>query len=317
MRRPPKLTAEQQKKLAKLEPALRAAVGLYDCGLAKKITSEIHQLLKSTGQELRLLKSKNWYFECLMENGDLRKATQAFRQIRERAPANSRVWLEASTMLAICYLRQAQWNLAEIQIREVLTNDKVIRTPARRAEFRRNSVARFAEETLLAASRTTVRQLIDADEIQMKAETLARESSASSLFKALGEAVPGEAVIALLRIDTFSKKQLPFNEAKLLPSPQQQAEISEVGRTFFEAVKRVIWRSLCDPSSDIYKTWFDHGLKRVMGKGFVGVDVYSALAGSRLGLAGIAITTAAIVIKFGVELYCERYKPVGTMIDHR
>src|SRR5688572_30191212 len=100
MRRPPKLTAEQRKKLAKLEPALRAAVGSYDCRLAKQITSEIHQLLKNTGQELRLLKSKNWYFECVMEDGDLRMATKAFRQIRQRAPANSRVWLEASMMLA-------------------------------------------------------------------------------------------------------------------------------------------------------------------------------------------------------------------------
>jgi len=317
MPKPPPLTIQQRKKLAELEPALRSAVGARNCTRAKKLTGEIHHLLKATNHEVRLLKSKLWYFECVMEDGDYGKARKAFREIQRRAPKNSRMWLEASTLLAICYLRQSEWSLAEFQIRDVLTNDKVIRTPARRAEFRRNAVERFAEETLLAGSHTTVQESVDIEQLQQEAESLARNNSASRLITMLGEAVPENGVTALLRIDRFSKRQLPFSEAKLLPSSQQKSESAELGRTFFESAKRVIWRSFCDSESEIYRAWFEHGLKRFMGKFYVGGAIFTALAGSGLGIRAIAVTITAIVIKFGIEVYCERFKPVGTMIDHK
>ena len=58
----------------------------------------------------------------------------------------------------------------------------------------------------------------------------------------------------------FSRKQLPAADIKLLADPRDRINDEEVGRTVFSSIKRVLWRSLCDPSSDIYQAWFHKGM---------------------------------------------------------
>ena len=61
--RDPKLTTEQKEKLAILEPMLREAASSHDFERAKEVTFRIQNVLRPTGNETRLMESKNRLME--------------------------------------------------------------------------------------------------------------------------------------------------------------------------------------------------------------------------------------------------------------
>ena len=111
----------------------------------------------------------------------------------------------------------------------------------------------------------------------------------------------------------YSIKQLPSYERLSLPSSEQKIKDSEIGITVFHSVKRVIYNSLCNPESDIYKAWFNNGVHLVLSKGYIRTAVLSCLVNLGIGLKLIAASIIALIIKFGIEVYCDRYKPIGLM----
>jgi len=76
-----------------------------------------------------------------------------------------------------------------------------------------------------------------------------------------------------------------------------------------------MYRSLCDPTSEIYKVWFNKGFGFVLNKFYIGSAITSVLADLGIGMKAVAIPIVALLIKFGIEVYCERYKPVGIMLE--
>lgn len=118
----------------------------------------------------------------------------------------------------------------------------------------------------------------------------------------------------LLQVYEFSRKQLPSAERRLLPSPEQKRKSREVGQTVFEAAKRVVWRSLCDPESDVYDMWYNKGLMVALDKKVIGAAIASAMSGLGVGTYALAVPVTAIVIKMGVEVFCEAYEPESLMI---
>ncbi len=87
----------------------------------------------------------------------------------------------------------------------------------------------------------------------------------------------------------------------------------KVGKTVFSSVKRVLYNSLCDPKSDIYQTWFTNGMKAVLDKKYISAAVIAALSGLGIGIRALAISVVALIIKFGIEVYCEKFKPQNLM----
>jgi hypothetical protein len=118
-----------------------------------------------------------------------------------------------------------------------------------------------------------------------------------------------------LRIHAFSGKELPHEERKLLPAPEEIIEEKALGRTVFSSFRRVIWRSLCDSDSDIYKAWFTNGLSLVLNKKYLGTAVTAAMGGLNIGIKALAISATALIIKMGIETYCLTYQPKGVMIE--
>lgn len=315
MARPPKLTDKQRKSLAKLEPALRRAVDFGDYREAKLVTKQIQDVLRPTGHETRLMQAKNWLFEAAMEAAEVQTAISGFIGVRKKTSRGTRVYLEATALLAICYLRSNQTEEAKPLIEYVLKDKNSITSDARRRQFRKRIVARFNEEVAIAALRGTGNDSLDPEEIELAAGKLVQTDSVDELLRSVGAAIPREVIIQILNIDQFSRKALPYKEVKLLPSPEDFKKKEEVGRTVFSSIKTVLYRSLCDPKSDVYQAWTKEGLGAVLNKKFIGGAVAAACLKLGIGLKAIAIPVAALIFRFGIDVYCEQYKPKGVMIN--
>jgi hypothetical protein len=315
MARPPKLTAQQKRRLSVLEPNLRNAVRLGDYKIAKQITNEIQSLLRQSGHETRLMQSKNWLFEAAMESGNIQIAIAGLKGVQNKCNPRTRVYLEATSLLAICHIRNGNLDLAEPIIALVLDKSKYISSERRRRQFKRRIIQRFKEEATLAALKDSGNDALNLDQIQIEAGILIQTKNEDEILSDFGRHLPRRVINDLLRIHNFSGKQLPYDEKKLLPSPEEIIQEKELGRTVFTSFKRVLWRSLCDPKSDIYKAWFNNGLSVLLDKKYLGVAITTAMAGMNIGVKALAVSGTALIIKMGIETYCDRYRPKGIMID--
>ena len=86
------------------------------------------------------MQAKAWLFEAAMEADDLETARLGFIGIRKKTQEGTRTYLEATALLAICYLRKNRLDLAEPLIAETLKRERNIGSEARRRRFIRNVV---------------------------------------------------------------------------------------------------------------------------------------------------------------------------------
>lgn len=315
MKRPPNLTDLQKEKLNRLEPALRNAAKKGDYNSAKRIAQDIQIVLRPTGHETRLMQAKNWLFEAALEAGEITIAKSGFIGTRKRASKYTRVYLEATALLAVCHLRCNEIDEAEPLMAEVLKNETYIKSEKRRREFRLNVIERFEEEGALASFRGKYNENFDPKELQNDAGKLIQTENEDQIFTILGKHVPQETKNIILRIELFSRKQLPAKDIKLLADPRDRINDEDLGRTVFSSVKRVLWRSLCDPESEIYKVWYNKGMGLVLNKFYLATAMGTILNDLGLGLKAIAVPFLAMVIKFGIEVYCDKYIPIGIMLE--
>lgn len=306
--RPSRLTADQLEKLHILEPALRSAALAADYKSAQKCAAEVQSILRATGHETRLMQSKVWLFEAAMEAGNLDVAEAGFVGVRAKCSKGTRLHLEATALLAICYLRQKKLGSAEPLVAQVL-NSRNIKSESRRRQFIRSIVSRFEEEGLLGTLVGQRVDRLDPNEIEDLAAALVRTKNEDEILFEMGSALPPESAAFLLKVDTMAKRGLTRKEVLYLPGEAQIMEKAELGRTTFNSFKRVLWNSFCNPTSDIYKAWFSGGLNRVLERKYIGLAVAAALAHLGIGIKALAVSAVALVMKFGIEVYCDRFRP--------
>lgn len=309
MPQPPKLTESQKEQLAVLEPELRDAVNLGDYEAAKRITARIQRLLRPTGHETRLMKAKAWLFEAAMEAGNLQIAAVGLQGIRQKTSRQTRIHLEATALLAICLLRQNQVERAEPLIAEVLRGDKYIRSERQRRTFRLEIKQRFEQEGALAVLRGVGEERLVPAEIEDEAGRLVRTSTEDEILATLGSQLPEQVVRRLLNLDEIARRALPEADLKYLPKPREIVEEGAVGRTVYGAFRTVLYRSLCDPESDIYKVWVHQGLGVVLDKKYIGIAIAAVMSNLGIGIKGLAVSAAALLLKFGIEVFCEKSRP--------
>jgi hypothetical protein len=314
--KPPKLTADQLRTLHKLEPLLRQAALSGDYEAAQQHALDIQKILRPTGHETRLMQAKLWLFEAAMEAGRLEVAAAGFAGISKKVAKNTRTYIEAITLLAICHLRQKQLEEAAPFIAEVLRR-RNIRSESGRRSFLRCAVARFEEEGLLGALTARNPESLDPEEIQALAADLVRTKNEDEILFEMGDSLPPESVAFLLKVDIMAKRGLIRKEVLYLPGEAQIMEKAELGRTAFRSFKRVLWNSLCDPESDIYKAWFSSGLNFVLERRYLGAAIAAALLNLGVGIKALAVSATALVMKFGIEVYCDRFKPDLLMENRR
>ena len=313
MKRPPPLNERQKRRLSTLEPALRTAAQRGDVESAKKLAVDLQQVLRPTGHHMRLFQSKTRLFEAALEAGEVSWAIEGFRGIRATVAKSTRLYLEVTALLAICHLRNGNVELAKPFMAEVLANTDVIKSDYQRGNFKRGLIDRFDEEAVLASLRDCGLDELDPVDIEADAGQLIQSDTEDEMFLKIGESVPEKAVDILLRIDEFALKQLPKGDLKYLPGPKLRKERREVGKIVFSSLKRNLWRSFCDPDSEIYKVWFHEGMSLVLNRKYIGVAVVASLSGLGIGIKALAVSVTALVIKFGIEVFCDMYKPAPLM----
>lgn len=317
MGRDPKLSASQKRKLTELEPALREAVNRGDYAAVEGLVKHLQRLLRPSGHETRLMQAKLWLWEAAMEAGDLSTAESGFIGVRGRTNHSTRLYLEATALLAICLLRAGRVSDAKPLIKETLARFRNIRSPTRQSEFKRRIVERFAEESVLGALSARGSDQMEPGKLQEEAGGVVQRLDTSEIYRTLGQMIPSDAIAILEEVRTHSIKQLTATEQALLPSPESLRSDLTHGKTVFGALRRVVWRALCDPTSEVYAVWWTNGMKPLLDKKLLGAAIAAALAGAKIGIFGIGVYFTALVLRLGIDTFCEISKPRSVMAARR
>jgi hypothetical protein len=217
-------------------------------------------------------------------------------------------------LLAICHLRRKEVSKAEPLIATVLRNEHHIASERRRRQFRLRIIRRFEEEAVLAALVGTAHERLDIDRVQSEAGQLLQTQTDEEILARIGSEVPPEVVTILLRVHEFATSQLPPADLKLLPPARTITERISLGQTIANSVKRVVWRSLCDPASEVYRMWCTQGMMAVIDKKLLTAALVASISGMRIGAYALAVALTAMIFKMGLEVFCEVAKPAGVMI---
>jgi len=309
-----KLTEIQKNRLKSLDPQFKSAIAERKLDVAKIVIRDIRDVLNQTNNKTKLSQYKNQLYELALDSGDYDFAEKGFLEVRHLVNSTTRIHLEATALLAICYLRTEKYEESKVYIEEVLKNDKVIKTERTRNSFKKNIIQRFDEEVALFSLRDKTNYAkYDIYELEAEAIKLIQSKNEDELFEHLGQNTPQHTKQLIYIIDEFSKKQLTYRERKLLPSPEEAIKDKEAGRTVFASFKRVIYNSLCDPKSEVYKAWYTNGASAVLDKKYLITAISGALAEISICIKALIVSAIALVIRFSLDVYCDRYKPISVI----
>lgn len=303
------LTDWQKTQLKLFEPRLDNAVKDKNFIYAQECVAEIQKVLRPTEHYSRLIQSKNKLCELAIE---LNKCSYALRLLKSNESVvnnNTRVYLETISLIAICYLRMKEIDSAKKYIKLVLKNHTVIKTERTRSIFHSEIINRFNEEVTLATLTGMPDVYFNEDEIEKEAINIIQNLTNNEIYSKMGSFAPQATKDLIFTVHDYSIKQLPFTERLALPSPEQKVEDEQVGRTVFDSIKRVIFNSLCNPESEIYKAWYTNGMQFVLSKKYILTSVLSCLSEIGFGVTMIASSIVALIMKFGIEVYCVQNEP--------
>ncbi|RUL73156.1 hypothetical protein [Dyella choica] len=307
------LTEEQKVRLAVLEPRLRACVRTADLRLAKEVAAEIQLLLRPSGHETRLLKAKNWLYETALEANSLEFAKMGFLGTIKKSSTKTRLHLEAVALLAVCHLREGNLEGARPLIENAIRYINNIKSDARRRQFHKRLLGRLEEEGILAGLIDKTKPPLSIDKVSEETLRLVRIETAEEILTELAKSLPPKSLNLLGEIRDVYVLGLPAPERKFLPPPVVE-EKEELGKRASMALKRVAWRALCSPNSEIYKAWSD-GLSVVYDKKYITAAIVTAFQSISICITMLAASAAALAIKLGAQTFCEIFAPASVMID--
>jgi hypothetical protein len=300
--------------LARLRPLEKQLKFAQKCGSvedAELAMQEIQNLLKSYKDHHRLLECKLWYFETLLDANHTAVAESGFVSIRRKAARNTRLYLESTFFLSVCFLRQKRINEAKPLFKEVLIalNKEQI-APTRRL-LQKRIIERIEEESILTELIGAGTETLNADKIQVLAIQLVQKPE-DEIFELLGRHIPYEAYKRLQEIREHAVLQLPVSDRKLLGPPGFATKELSVGKRAFAVLKRVGWKTLCDTKSPIYKLW-SKKIPEVYSGSYFSAAVVQSFNNWKIGLPFLAAGIAAVAMKYGAVEFCEATKPESIM----
>lgn len=310
-----KLPKDILDKLRPLEERLKSAVANGSVETAIELTIEIQSLFDDRKHH-RLLKAKLWAFEAALDANRLDYAVRGFIGVRELSSKGTRINLEATSLLAICYLRQKKIPDAKRLIRSVVKNINSITSDRTRNQFQKRLVERIEEECILAELIGAGNAKLDPDEIHEQSVLLIQRNSDNEILKLIGNSVPSSGMILLRDMRDYSIKLLPAPDQKLLPAPEASEKPLTVGKKTMAILKRISYKSLCDENSELYELWAKQTPK-VFDKKYFATSLAVSMASWQIGLPMLAAGVAAIAMKSSAEVYCEMAKPKTLMIDRK
>lgn len=309
-----KLTETQLRTLRPLEAELRKAVAKAEPDAAIEVAGKIQTLFPNDRAHHRLLRAKLWAFEACVDANRLPYAERGLIGIRSLAGSSTRLFLEASALLAVTLLRQKRTNESKKVIGEVISNINDIVSDRTRHQFQKRFIERIEEECILAELINSGEGTLDPAEIEAKAILLVQRSSDDEILKLIGNSVPVASIRLLSDVRKYSLLQLPAPDRKLLPAPEKTQEPKNIGRTTFAVLRRIAWKTFCKPSSPVYKLWSKR-IPKVFNEGYFSAAVITTFGDFRIGIPLLASGLCALIMKYSAEEFCELAKPKGLMIS--
>lgn len=310
-----KLTDYQLEKLKPLELELKHAVRTGDTDKAIEMATQIQALFPGEWRRHhRLLRAKLWAFESCLDANRISYAQRGFIGIRKLSATNTRLYLEASSLLAVCHLRLKDIASAKSMIKEVIEKINNINSEKTRHQFQQRLIERLEEECILTELIGKDNGVMDVKEIQEKAVLLIQRNSDDEIFNLIGNSVPVASIDLLRDVRNYSLKQLPAPDRKFLPSPEKSEEPKKIGKTTFAILKRIAWKTFCNPDSSLYKLWKDR-VPKVFNEGYFSAAVITTMSDFRIGIPLLASGVSALIMKYTAEEFCDLSKPKGLMID--
>lgn len=309
-----KLTDKQLEQLRPLEAKLKASVRSASPEKAVEIAGQIQSLFANDRSHHRLLRAKLWAFEACLDANRITYAQNGFIGVRKLSGKTTRLYLEASSLLAVCYLRNKKIAEAKKIVKEVIEKVNNITSDRTRHQFQKRFIERIEEECILTELIGTGEPLLNVKEIEAKAILLIQRSTDSEIFKLIGNSIPTASINLLSDMRAYSIKQLPPPDRKRLPPPEKAEQPQKIGKTTFALLKRIAWKTFCDPESTIYKLWSKR-IPKVFNEGYFSAAIVTSLSDFKIGIPLLASGVTALVMKYSAEEFCELSKPKGLMID--
>ena len=82
------------------------------------------------------------------------------------------------------------------------------------------------------------------------------------------------------------------------------------------AIKKTLHRCLCDQESETHKMFVEFGFKGVVNKFSITGAVAACFYDLKIGAISLAIPVTALIIKLGLDTFCELY-PVDSIMEQR
>jgi len=272
---------------------------------AKESLNDLRPILEKYGQNSRLLQSYLRLYEGALESHQLETARDGFADVRRRSNRKTRLYLEATSLLAITFIRLHDLNSAEPLMHEVFNNDIFIRSERQRQLFIQEISERFDREGAISALARVKSDELSEREVHEQAMALLQQGlTDSELTERLGAGIPDSVRNYVLRINQIARKSLPASDLKLLPPPRDFDADIRVGGLIFRSLQRRLHKFLCDEESEVYQAWLREGLNGLCSKAWVSAAVLSSLGSLRIAAGGMAVSLVAIVVQSGLTNFC-------------
>lgn len=299
--------------LRKLEPQLRAHVKAADLTAVEATIRRIQGLFINDRDHHRVLRAKNWYYQCLLEHGKTEDAKAGLEAVQQRSKEGTRLYLEATALLAVCYLRLQMIDKAKDALRVVVTRINTIGSVVRRHQFQERLLMRIDDEIILSQLIGRNEGTLEPEEMQKDAIRLLQTKSPDELYALIGDLLPASTGFLLGDVRDFATLMLPPCDQKALSAPRDTTPKETIGKKTEAALKRIGWRTLCAPDSSIYKMWKQR-IPNVFSEGYFAVAISTTLAQWKIGIPQLGIGILAIAMRYGCQDFCDTFKPEGLMI---
>lgn len=301
-------------ELRKLEASLRVAVAKAKPEEAIELATRIQVLFAPNRKHHRLLQAKLWAFEACLDDNRLDYAETGFIGIRKLAGVNTRLHIEATALLAVCYLRQKSPAKAKPLIKLVIARINNIISQRRRHQFQKRFIVRIEEECILSELIGRHEGDIDAKAIHEKAVQLLQQNNEDQIIELVGNLIPASGLKLLREVREYSILQLPVPDRKLLPPPEESERPRNIGSRSMSVLKRIGWKAVCDKDSPLYKLWAAK-IPKVYNEAYFATALASTFCNWKIGLPLLISGVTAIIMKYSAHEFCEWAQPKGLMIE--
>jgi hypothetical protein len=308
-----KITEKKLLELRPLEEKLKKAVAEQEVEAAIEAATRIQAIFGTDRSHHRLLRAKLWAYEACVDANRLSYAESGLIGVRKLSNSDTRLYLEASGLLAVTQLRQKKITAAKKLINEVIENINNITSDRTRHQFQRRFIERIEEECIFAELIGSGDGPLDINEVEAKAIFLLQRNTDEEIYKLIGNSVPMSSVALLSDVRNYSILQLPAPDRKLLPAPEKAQEPKSIGRTTFALFRRIAWKTFCKSDSPIYKLW-SKKIPKVFNDGYFTAAVLATMNDFRIGVPVLAGGLAALAMKYTAQEFCELAKPKSLMI---